>query len=155
MLEPSSVSSQRLPLHGRHRSGGLGAVSAGISEALFTAVGLSSRIPAVSDLQLLRTVIERYTVDMNGVGSELVSFIMRGGLSQPAQAPQGQFRSQHPPQGLGPSPGHRRPMAVRSRRSRYGSQHPGPVNAHGPTSVHPAVAPAMGSGYPPPGYPPR
>lgn len=136
--------------------GGLGAVSAGISEALFTtAVGLVVAIPAVMTFNYYSTVIERYTVDMNGVGSELVSFIMREGLSAPAPAhaaPQGQYRSQHPQ--AHPS-GHPMPYGGSVPPQPYGSQHPGPVNAHGPTSVHPAVAPAMGSGYPPPGYPPR
>ena len=133
--------------------GGLGAVSAGISEALFTtAVGLVVAIPAVMTFNYYSTVIERYTVDMNGVGSELVSFIMREGLSQPAHAPQ--HRSVHP---QAHASGHPPPYAGSvPPQQPYGSQHPGPVNAHGPTSVHPAVpAPAMGSGYPPPGYPPR
>ncbi len=67
-------------------------------------------------------------------------------------APQGQYRSQHPQ--AHPS-GHPMPYGGSVPPQPYGSQHPGPVNAHGPTSVHPAVAPAMGSGYPPPGYPPR
>lgn len=137
--------------------GGLGAVSAGISEALFTtAVGLVVAIPAVMTFNYYSTVIERYTVDMNGVGSELVSFIMREGLSQPAQqAPQGQYRSQHPPAGSVHPSGHPAPYGGSVPPQPYGSQHPGPVNAHGPTSVHPQVSPAMGSGYPPPGYPPR
>jgi len=133
--------------------GGLGAVSAGISEALFTtAVGLVVAIPAVMTFNWFSTQIERYTVDINGVGSELVSFIMREGLSQPAHAAPGRSmhpHPSHPPQGSVPpqyNSGHPQP---------YGSQHPGPpVNAHGPTSVHPAV-PQPGSGYPPPGYPPR
>lgn len=136
--------------------GGLGAVSAGISEALFTtAVGLVVAIPAVMTFNYFSTVIERYTVDMNGVGSELVSFIMREGLSQPAAQPQGQYRSQHPPQGSVHPSGHPAPYGGSVPPQPYGSQHPGPVNAHGPTSVHPAASPAMGSGYPPPGYPPR
>lgn len=136
--------------------GGLGAVSAGISEALFTtAVGLVVAIPAVMTFNYYSTVIERYTVDMNGVGSELVSFIMREGLSQPAAAAQGQYRSGHPPAGSVHPSGHPAPYGGSvPPQQPYGSQHPGPVNAHGPTSVHPA-APAMGSGYPPPGYPPR
>ena len=137
--------------------GGLGAVSAGISEALFTtAVGLVVAIPAVMTFNYFSTVIERYTVDMNGVGSELVSFIMREGLSKPAHAPQGQYRSQHPPQGSVHPSGHPAPYGGSVPPQPYGSQHPGaPVNQHGPTSVHPAVNPQMGSGYPPPGYPPR
>jgi biopolymer transport protein ExbB/TolQ len=139
--------------------GGLGAVSAGISEALFTtAVGLVVAIPAVMTFNYYSTVIERYTVDMNGVGSELVSFIMREGLSQPAAPAQGQYRSQHPgaPGGSVHPSAHPAPYGGSvPPQQPYGSQHPGPVNAHGPTSVHPQVAPSMGSGYPPPGYPPR
>src|SRR4029079_1404220 len=62
--------------------GGLGAVSAGISEALFTtAVGLLVAIPAVMTFNYFSTVIERYTVDMNGIGSELISFVLREGVA--------------------------------------------------------------------------
>lgn len=65
--------------------GGLGAVSAGISEALFTtAVGLLVAIPAVMTFNYFSTVIDRYVVDMNGIGSELVSFVLRH-----SAAPQG------------------------------------------------------------------
>jgi biopolymer transport protein ExbB len=64
--------------------GGLGAVSAGISEALFTtAVGLLVAIPAVMTFNYFSTVIERYVVDMNGIGSELVSFVLRHGSVPP------------------------------------------------------------------------
>lgn len=58
--------------------GGLGAVSAGIAEALFTtAVGLLVAIPAVMTFNYFTTVIERFVVDLNGVGSELVSYVLR------------------------------------------------------------------------------
>jgi biopolymer transport protein ExbB len=67
--------------------GGLGAVSAGISEALFTtAVGLSVAIPAVMMFNYFSTSVERYVVDMNGIGSELLSFVLRDGHSQSAHA---------------------------------------------------------------------
>jgi biopolymer transport protein ExbB/TolQ len=123
--------------------GGLGAVSAGISEALFTtAVGLVVAIPAVMTFNYFSTVIERYGVDMNGVGSELVSFIMRDSLTHAPAPPQAQYRSGHPPAYGGSVP-----------PQQYGSH---PPNPHGPASVHPQVAaPNMGSGYPPPGYPQR
>lgn len=136
--------------------GGLGAVSAGISEALFTtAVGLVVAIPAVMTFNYYSTQIERYTVDMNGVGSELVSFIMREGLSQPAHPQQQQQRSMHPHPSHPPPHGSVPPQPYGSHPPQpYGSQHPGPINPHGPTSAHPA-APKPGSGYPPPGYPPR
>ncbi|MBX3231693.1 MAG: MotA/TolQ/ExbB proton channel family protein [Labilithrix sp.] len=133
--------------------GGLGAVSAGISEALFTtAVGLVVAIPAVMTFNYYSTQIERYTVDMNGVGSELVSFIMREAMNVPAHVP---GRSHHPPQ----HPSHPPHGSVPPQQPYgsqhpppYGSQHPAPINPHAPTSVHPQ---AGGSGYPPPGYPPR
>lgn len=58
--------------------GGLGAVSAGISEALFTtAVGLLVAIPAVMSFNWFTTKVERFVVDLNGVGSELVSYVLR------------------------------------------------------------------------------
>jgi biopolymer transport protein ExbB len=60
--------------------GGLGAVSAGISEALFTtAVGLLVAIPAVMSFNYFTTVIERFIVEMNGVSSELLSYMLREG----------------------------------------------------------------------------
>lgn len=60
--------------------GGLGAVSAGISEALFTtAVGLLVAIPAVMFFNYFTTLIERFVVEMNGVSSELLSFMLREG----------------------------------------------------------------------------
>jgi biopolymer transport protein ExbB len=60
--------------------GGLGAVSAGISEALFTtAVGLLVAIPAVMAFNYFTTVIERFVVQMNGVSSEIVSEMLREG----------------------------------------------------------------------------
>jgi biopolymer transport protein ExbB len=60
--------------------GGLGAVSAGISEALFTtAVGLLVAIPAVMSFNYFSTLIERFIVDMNGVSSELLSYMLREG----------------------------------------------------------------------------
>ena len=60
--------------------GGLGAVSAGISEALFTtAVGLLVAIPAVMTFNFFTNRIEEFIVDMNDVGSELISFVLREG----------------------------------------------------------------------------
>ncbi len=60
--------------------GGLGAVSAGISEALFTtAVGLLVAIPAVMTFNFFTNRIEEFVVDMNDVGSELISFVLREG----------------------------------------------------------------------------
>lgn len=124
--------------------GGLGAVSAGISEALFTtAVGLVVAIPAVMTFNFFSTVIERYTVDMNGVGSELVSFIMRDSLSHPnpgghaSMPPPQQYRSV-PPQGY--------PGSVPPQQ---------PYAQQGPGSVHQQAAQPVGSYPPPPGYPHR
>lgn len=60
--------------------GGLGAVSAGIAEALFTtAVGLLVAIPAVMTFNFFTNRIEEFVVDMNDVGSELISFVLREG----------------------------------------------------------------------------
>jgi biopolymer transport protein ExbB len=60
--------------------GGLGAVSAGISEALFTtAAGLLVAIPAVMSFNYFTNTIESFVVDMNEVSSELVSFVLREG----------------------------------------------------------------------------
>jgi biopolymer transport protein ExbB/TolQ len=131
--------------------GGLGAVSAGISEALFTtAVGLVVAIPAVMTFNYYSTVIERFMVDMNGVGSELVSFVLREAGSAPSHASHGAPASMHPqhmmhrPTSQHPS---QHPPPV------HPSQHPSPMHAHGPTSQHSPVAPPV-SGYPP-HYPPR
>jgi biopolymer transport protein ExbB len=60
--------------------GGLGAVSAGISEALFTtATGLLVAIPAVMMFNYFTNAIEAFVVDMNDVSSELLSFVLREG----------------------------------------------------------------------------
>ncbi|HZS38791.1 MAG TPA: MotA/TolQ/ExbB proton channel family protein [Polyangia bacterium] len=60
--------------------GGLGAVSAGIAEALFTtAVGLVVAIPAVMVFNYFTNSIESFVVDMNDVSSELISFVLREG----------------------------------------------------------------------------
>ena len=60
--------------------GGLGAVSAGISEALFTtATGLLVAIPAVMAFNYFTNTIEAFVVDMNDVSSELISYVLREG----------------------------------------------------------------------------
>jgi biopolymer transport protein ExbB len=60
--------------------GGLGAVSAGIAEALFTtAVGLLVAIPAVMAFNYFTNTIESFVVDMNEVSSEVLSFVLREG----------------------------------------------------------------------------
>jgi len=60
--------------------GGLGAVSAGIAEALFTtAAGLLVAIPAVMSFNYFTNTIESFVVDMNEVSSELLSFVLREG----------------------------------------------------------------------------
>lgn len=59
-------------------SGGLGAVSAGIAEALVaTAFGLLVAIPAVWMFNYLSSRVEGFVVDMNDVASEVVDFIAR------------------------------------------------------------------------------
>ena len=60
--------------------GGLGAVSAGISEALVTtAAGLLVAIPAVMAYNWFTNTIEQFVVDMNDVSSELISYVLREG----------------------------------------------------------------------------
>lgn len=60
--------------------GGLGAVSAGISEALVTtAAGLLVAIPAVMVYNYFTNAIETFIVDMNDVSSELISYVLREG----------------------------------------------------------------------------
>ena len=60
--------------------GGLGAVSAGISEALVTtAAGLLVAIPAVMAFNYFTNTIEQFVVDMNDVSSELISYVLREG----------------------------------------------------------------------------
>jgi biopolymer transport protein ExbB len=60
--------------------GGLGAVSAGISEALVTtAAGLLVAIPAVMAYNYFTNTIESFVVDMNDVSSELISYVLREG----------------------------------------------------------------------------
>jgi biopolymer transport protein ExbB len=123
--------------------GGLGAVSAGISEALFTtAVGLVVAIPAVMTFNYYSTVIERFMVDVNGIGSELVSYVLR-------EAGQGQ----HAPSSMHPHQMHRHPGSHHPPPV-HPSNHPPPMHGHhGPGSQHSPVAPPV-SGYPP-HYPPR
>jgi biopolymer transport protein ExbB len=60
--------------------GGLGSVSAGIAEALFTtAVGLVVAIPAVMSFNYFTNSIETMVVDMNDTSSELITFLLREG----------------------------------------------------------------------------
>jgi len=61
-------------------SGGLGAVSAGIAEALVgTAVGLFVAIPAVWFYNYLTSRIEFFNVEMDNSSSELVDYLIRQG----------------------------------------------------------------------------
>jgi len=61
-------------------TGGLGAVSSGISEALFTtATGLLVAIPAVMMFNFFTNSIESIVVDMNDISSELLSYVLREG----------------------------------------------------------------------------
>jgi biopolymer transport protein ExbB len=60
--------------------GGLGAVSAGISEALVTtAVGLLVAIPAVMIFNAFTNTVERMSVDIKDVSSEVVAHVLREG----------------------------------------------------------------------------
>jgi biopolymer transport protein ExbB/TolQ len=59
-------------------SGGLGAVSAGIAEALVTtALGLFVAIPAVWMFNYFMNKIERFQVEMNNSASELIDFFIK------------------------------------------------------------------------------
>ena len=61
-----------------HGSGGLGAVSAGISEALVeTALGLVVAIPAVWFYNYLTGRIEYFNVEMDNSSSELVDYFIK------------------------------------------------------------------------------
>jgi biopolymer transport protein ExbB len=59
-------------------SGGIGAVSAGISEALVTtALGLFVAIPAAWMFNVFTNKIERLQVEMSNSSSELIDFFMK------------------------------------------------------------------------------
>jgi biopolymer transport protein ExbB/TolQ len=100
--------------------GGLGAVSAGISEALFTtAVGLMVAIPAVMLFNYYSTVIERFVVDINGVSGELVSFMIREELSAPMHQQPQQHHSPHP---HAPHPSHSHPSSHQQHAPHHAHQ---------------------------------
>ena len=59
-------------------SGGIGAVSAGIAEALVTtALGLGVAIPAAWLFNYFTNVLERFQVEMSNSASELVDFFIK------------------------------------------------------------------------------
>ncbi|HUP64174.1 MAG TPA: MotA/TolQ/ExbB proton channel family protein [Thermoanaerobaculia bacterium] len=59
-------------------SGGLGAVSAGIAEALFaTALGLGVAIPAVWLYNYFIGKIDRFTVEMTNASSEMLDYVLK------------------------------------------------------------------------------
>ena len=63
-------------------SGGIGAVSAGISEALFaTAFGLLVAIPAVWAFNYLIARVEGFTVEMDNSASELIDYMAKKTVS--------------------------------------------------------------------------
>lgn len=67
-------------------SGGLGAVSAGIAEALAaTALGLAVAIPAVWLYNYFLNKIERFNVEMSNASSELVDYFLKN-KSRPVSA---------------------------------------------------------------------
>jgi biopolymer transport protein ExbB len=68
-------------------SGGLGSVSAGISEALVTtAFGLLVAIPAVMMFNYLTNRVEDMQVDINDSANELVDYFMKEGRVEPSAA---------------------------------------------------------------------
>lgn len=65
-------------------SGGLGAVSADIAEALVaTGLGLFVAIPAVALFNMLNNRVEEFVVDINDVSGEVVAFVLRTGIQAP------------------------------------------------------------------------
>src|SRR4029450_8948684 len=69
-------------------SGGLGAVSAGISEALVeTALGLVVAIPAVWFYNYLTGRIEYFNVEMDNSSSELVDYFLKHAAEPPGRTP--------------------------------------------------------------------
>lgn len=59
-------------------SGGIGAVSAGIAEALFTtALGLGVAIPSVWLYNYFNDKVERFHVEMSNASSELIDYFMK------------------------------------------------------------------------------
>ncbi len=68
-------------------SGGLGAVSAGIAEALVTtAFGLVVAIPAVMMFNYLTHRVEEMEIDITDSANELVDFLMKEGWHEPSRA---------------------------------------------------------------------
>jgi biopolymer transport protein ExbB/biopolymer transport protein TolQ len=64
-------------------AGGIGAVAGGIAEALVnTAVGLFVALPAVWAFNYFLGRMERFTVEMNNAGSELVDYFVKNYRSQ-------------------------------------------------------------------------
>ncbi|HEX9638992.1 MAG TPA: MotA/TolQ/ExbB proton channel family protein [Acidobacteriota bacterium] len=64
-------------------AGGIGAVAAGIAEALVvTAFGLFVALPAVWAFNYFLGRMERFTVEMNNAGSELVDYFVKNYRSQ-------------------------------------------------------------------------
>ena len=119
--------------------GGLGSVSAGISEALFTtAVGLVVAIPAVMTFNHFSTVIDRFLVDLNGVSGELVSFMIREELAPPAQ-------QQHAPQAHAHAPQHHPSAPPHHQRAPPAPVAPGPPPPPAPPGPqgHPSNRPSL------------
>ena len=59
-------------------SGGIGAVSAGIAEALFaTAIGLAVAIPSVWLYNYFTNKVDRFNVEMSNASSELVDYFLK------------------------------------------------------------------------------
>jgi biopolymer transport protein ExbB/TolQ len=59
-------------------SGGIGAISAGIAEALITtAFGLLVAIPAVMAFNYFTTRLERFQIEMSNSAAELMDFFLK------------------------------------------------------------------------------
>ena len=67
-------------------SGGMAAVSGGISEALVaTALGIFVAIPAVVSFNLFTGMLERFQVEINQASTELVNFVFKVPMSDSAR----------------------------------------------------------------------
>jgi biopolymer transport protein ExbB/biopolymer transport protein TolQ len=127
-------------------SGGLGAVSGGISEALVTtAIGLLVAIPAVFSFNWLQSWIDARGIDLAESGNDLLDMVGRAVGEAHAPAPQSHA----------PSEKHRVPVAIIPRVSQT-AQHLVPSQQQ-LQSVPAINAPGGGSNFPPSvaPYPPQ
>jgi len=127
-------------------SGGLGAVSGGISEALVTtAIGLLVAIPAVFSFNWLQSAIDARGIDLAESSNDLLDMVGRAvgesagaGAHSHAPAPQAQT-----PRFEQPAMQHRAPSATAQHMAHPAINAPG-----GGSSFPPSVSPAVSQPYP-------